>query len=56
MNKKKFLIALPTFPCKKNFNHQTILLSAKDENDAINLLFHLRPHTRYVGKIREVKS
>jgi len=55
MNKKKFLIALPTFPCKKNFNHQTILLSAKDENDAMNLLFHLRPHTRHVGKIREVK-
>jgi putative AlgH/UPF0301 family transcriptional regulator len=54
MNKKTFLIALPSFPCKKNFNHQTILLSAKDERDAINLLFHLRPHTRYVGKIQEV--
>lgn len=54
MNKKKFLIALPSFPCKKNFNHPTILLSAKDEIDAINLLFHLRPRTLHVGKIKEV--
>jgi putative AlgH/UPF0301 family transcriptional regulator len=54
MNKRKFLIALPSFPCKKNFNHKTILVSAKDEADAIDLVFHLRPDTRHIGKIKEV--
>jgi len=54
VNKRKFLIALPAFPCKKNFNHQTILVSAKNEADAINLVFHLRPFTRYIGKIKQV--
>ena len=54
MNKRKFLIALPSFPCKKNFNHETILVSAKDEADAIDLVFHLRPDTRHIGKIKEV--
>ena len=52
--KNKYLIALPCFSCKKNFNHQTILVSAKDEADAINLVFHLRPQTRYIGKIKQV--
>lgn len=56
MKKRKFLIALPCFPCKKNFNHETILLSTKDERDAIDLLFHLRPNTRHVGKIKEVNN
>jgi putative AlgH/UPF0301 family transcriptional regulator len=53
-HKRKFLIALPSFPCKKNFNHPTILLEAKNEMDALDLLFHLRPHTRHVGKIKEM--
>jgi len=56
INKRKFLIALPPFPCKKNFNHQTILVSAKNEADAINLVFHLRPCTRYIGKIKQVND
>ena len=56
MKKRKFLIALPSFPDKKSFNHPTILLSAKDERDAIDLLFHLRPNTRLVGKIKEVNQ
>ena len=42
--KKKFLIALPTFPNSKGFCHRTILVSGTDVNDAINLAVHLRPN------------
>ena len=31
----KFLIALPIFAGSKGFNHQTILVSAKNEEDAV---------------------
>lgn len=50
---KKFLIALPCFPKSKGFNHRTILVSAIDENDAINLAMHLRPSDN-IGSIKEV--
>lgn len=51
--KKKFLIALPTFPNSKGFNHRTILVSGKDEDDAIDLAKHLRPNCN-IGDIKEV--
>lgn len=50
---KKFLIALPCFPKDKGFCHQTILVSGVDQNDAIALAKHLRPHSN-IGEIKEV--
>ena len=50
---KKYLIALPAFPNDKGFNHQTILVSGDDENDAVALASHLRPG-RNIGDIKEV--
>ena len=50
---KKFLIALPAFPGSKGFNHRTILVGAKDKNDAIVLVRHLRPGEN-IGEIKEV--
>lgn len=49
----KYLIALPCFPAAKGFNHRTILVSAKDENDARALARHLRPHDN-IGDIKKV--
>ncbi len=51
--KKTYLIALPSFPNEKGFNHRTILLSGKDENDAISLARHLKPHDN-IGEVKEV--
>ena len=51
---KKYLIALPSYPCKDSFNHETILVSAKNEGDAIDLVRHLKPYVRHIGKIKEV--
>lgn len=51
--KKKYLIALPCFRGSKGFNHQTILVSAKDKNDAIALALHLKPNST-IGDIKEV--
>lgn len=50
---KKFLIALPCFKGSKGFNHKTILVKAKDEEDAVNLVQHLNPHDN-IGDIKEV--
>lgn len=50
---KKFLIALPAFPKDKGFNHQTILISALDKNDAINIVKRLKPNDN-IGDIKEV--
>jgi len=52
--KKKYLVALPVFRGSKGFNHKTILVSAKDENDATALVRHLKPNDN-IGKIKEVK-
>jgi hypothetical protein len=49
----KYLIALPCFRNAKGFNHQTILVSAKDKNDAVALARHLRPHAN-IGDIKQV--
>ncbi len=54
MEKKKFLIAIPCFRGdNKTWNHQTILVSAKDKCDAIALVRHLKPNSN-IGKIEEV--
>ena len=50
--KNKFLIALPIFKGDKGLNHQTILVSAKDVNDAIDFARHVHPHCN-IGEIRE---
>jgi hypothetical protein len=60
--KKKYLIALPSFPNafndhydydSKGFNHRTVLVSATDKNDAASLARHLRPGEN-IGDIKEV--
>ena len=53
MTKYSYLIALPCFPNDKGFNHQTILVSAKDKADAIALARYLRPHAN-IGDIKRV--
>lgn len=50
----KFLIALPCFPKAKGFNHQTVLVTATDENDAIDLAYHLKGNTINIGDIKQV--
>ena len=54
MKKKKYLIALPSFPNSKGFCHRTILVSAKDKNDAISLAYHLEGNRINIGEIKEV--
>lgn len=52
--KNKYLIALPIFKGdKKTWNHQTILVSAKNESDAIALALHLRPNSN-IGRVEKV--
>ena len=51
--KNKYLIALPTFRNDKGFNHRTILVSAIDINDAIDLVNHLKPNCN-IGDIKQV--
>lgn len=50
---RKYLVALPIFRGDKGFNHPTILVSAKNERDAVALVRHLRPHA-HIGDIKEV--
>jgi hypothetical protein len=50
---KKYLIALPSFRGSKGFCHRTILISAKDEFEAISIAVKLRPHDN-IGDIKEV--
>jgi hypothetical protein len=54
MKKYQYLVALPCFKGGKGFNHQTILVSAKDENDAITIVRHLRPNQN-IGEIKLIK-
>lgn len=51
--KSKYLVALPAFRGSKGFNHQTILVSAKDEDDARDIARHLKPHSN-IGDIKKV--
>lgn len=51
---KKFLIALPTFRGDdKTWNHQTILVSAKNKKDAIDIVMHLKPASN-IGRVEQV--
>lgn len=50
--KKQYLIALPCFPGEKGFCHRTILVRAKDRNDAIDQAKHHHPNS-YIGDIKE---
>ena len=50
---KKFLIALPTFPNDKGFNHRTILITAEDKQEAVRIASKLRPNCN-IGDIKEV--
>ena len=54
MRKKKYLIALPSFPNTKGFNCQTILVSARDEKNAIILARHIKGNGVNIGDIKEV--
>jgi len=56
-NKKRFLVALPASPGGKGFCHPTILVSGKDEADAISLVHHHTKHRKFrpnIGDIKEV--
>ena len=50
---EKYLIALPCFPYSKGFNHETILIMAKDKRDAVDIARHLRPGCN-IGDIKKV--
>lgn len=47
----QYLVALPISRGSKGFNHRTILVSAKDENDARALVRHLKPRDN-IGDIK----
>lgn len=49
----KYLIAIPNIRGTKGFNCPTILVAAKDENDARAIVRHLRPHS-HIGDIKLV--
>jgi hypothetical protein len=51
--KYKYLVALPSFAGSKGFNHPTILVSARNEADAVALVRHLRPNSN-IGAIKKV--
>lgn len=51
---KTFLIALPIFRGEKGFCHPTILVSAKDKDDAVDLVRHLKGPRVNIGDIKEV--
>lgn len=53
LSKKKFLVALPTFKNDKGFCCPTILVSALNTDDAIDLVRHLKPNCN-IGDIKEV--
>jgi hypothetical protein len=52
-NKSKYLVALPCFPNDKGFNHQTILVSAIDENDARDIVRYLKPNCN-IGDLKKL--
>lgn len=53
MDKKKYLVALPTWIKRPGFNHPTILVSAEDETDAIDLVRYIKGNV-IIGDIKEV--
>jgi hypothetical protein len=53
MLKSNYLVALPSFKNEKGFNCRTILVSAKDEFDAISIVRYLKPNDN-IGEIKKV--
>jgi hypothetical protein len=51
--KNKYLVALPCFPNAKGFSHQTILLYARNIDDARCLAKILKPRSN-IGDIKKV--
>lgn len=54
---KKFLVALPSTRGQKGFCCPTILVYAKDEQDAISLVYHIKGRNKrgiIIGDIKEV--
>lgn len=51
--KNKYVIALPSFKGDKSFNNQTILISAKNEIEAMSIARELKPHSN-IGAIKKV--
>lgn len=49
----KYLVALPVFPGTKGFCCPAILVRAKDENDAVSVVRHLKPKA-IIGDIKKV--
>lgn len=49
--KKKYLVALPSFPEDKSFNCPTVLVSATSESDAIDLVRKLKGNV-LIGSIK----
>ena len=52
--KKKFLVALPTFKGTKGFCCPTVLVIAKDKDDAIDCVYHLKGRNVNIGDIKQV--
>lgn len=50
---QKYLVALPCFRGAKGFNHPTILVSAKNQSEAVKIVRHLKPHDN-IGEIKQV--
>ena len=48
-----YLIALPVFRGAKGFNHQTILVRAKDKEEACALVYYLKGAVN-IGDIKQV--
>ena len=48
-----YLVALPTFPGSKGFNHPTILVNAKNQSEALEIVRHLKPNDN-IGDIKKV--
>ena len=52
-DKSNYLVALPSFKNDRGFNHRTVLVSAVDEDEAIAIARHLKPHEN-IGAIKKV--
>lgn len=54
MKLNKYLIVLPCFPNDNGFNHQTVLVSAINEDEAKDKAKRLRPNSN-IGEIKLVE-
>jgi hypothetical protein len=51
--KHRYLVALPNLPGERGFCHPTILVSATDENEAIQIVKHLKGDQVNIGDIKK---